>query len=62
MSRSFHTKSKHRVVIYQTRERVFHLIFKYREVLQQTLEGVSGIQTPRNDTKTGGVFHMTLKH
>ena len=21
-----------------------------------------GIQTPRNDTKTGGVFHMTLKH
>ena len=41
---------------------MFHLIFKHREVLQQTLEGVSGIQTPRNDTKTGGVFHMTLKH
>ena len=44
-----------------TRKSVSSDIQTQRGVTINTRRSI-GIPTPRNDTKTGGVFHMTLKH
>ena len=62
MSRSFSYNIKTpSSIMLNTRKSVSSDIQTQRGVTINTRRSI-GIQTPRNDTKTGGVFHMTLKH